>query len=69
MEPLQKIIGPNFPIANNEHNILTENLDKQITHNRVIKLNNILDAFISFSFGLEPKSDCGLRRIYHLSYL
>lgn len=69
MGPLQKIIGPNFPITNNEPNILTENLDKQITHDRVIKLNTILDTFISFSFGLEPKSDCGLRRIHHLSYL
>lgn len=69
MRPLQKIIGPNFPIANNEPNILTENLDKQITHDRVIKLNTILDTFISFSFGLEPKSDCGLRHIHHLSYL
>ena len=66
--PLQKIIGPNLPTANNALDILTQDLDKQIAHNRVTKLNTIPDAYISSPLGLEPKPDGGWRRIHHLSY-
>ena len=66
--PPQKIIGPNLPTANNAPDILTQDLDKQIAHNRVTKLDTILDAYISSTLGLEPKPDGGWRRIHHLSY-
>ena len=36
-EPLQKIIGPNLPKANDAPDTLTQALDKQIAHNRVTK--------------------------------
>ena len=66
--PPQKIIGPNLPTANDAPDILTQDLDKQIAHNRVTKLDTIPDAFISSPLGLEPKPDGGWRRIHHLSY-
>ncbi len=47
MEPLQIIIGPNLLTANNAPNILNQELDKQIAHNRVTKLNTIPDTYIS----------------------
>ena len=66
--PLQKIIRPNFPTANNAPDILTQDLDKQIAHNRVTKLDIIPDAYISSSLGLQPKPDSSWRQIHHLSY-
>lgn len=64
----QKIIGPNLPTANNAPDILTQDLDKQIAHNRVTKLNTSPNAYISSPLGLEPKPDRGWQRIHHLSY-
>lgn len=66
--PPQKIIGPNFPTANNAFNILTQDLEKQIAHNRVTKLEAVPETYISSPLGLEPKANGGWQRIHHLSY-
>lgn len=67
--PPQKIIGPNlFTAANNAHDFLTQDLDKQIACNRVTKLDAIFDTYIFSLLGLEPKPDGGWQHIHHLSY-
>ena len=67
--PLQKIIKPNFLIANNAPDILTQNLDKQIAYNKVTKLNTIPGAYISSPLGFKSKPNGSWRQIHHLSYL
>ncbi len=67
--PPQKILEPNLPTANNAPDILTQDLDKQIAHNRVTKPDAIPDAYISSLLRLKPKSDGGWQQIHHLSYL
>lgn len=64
----KKIIRPNLPIANNTPNILTQDLDKQIAHNRGIKLNTILDMFILNLFRLKPKPNGDSQQIHYLLY-
>lgn len=53
--PLQKIIGSNLLTTKNALDILTQDLDKERAHNRIIKLNAIFDVYISSPLGLEPK--------------
>lgn len=64
----QRILSCNLPTANNAPEILIQDLEKQITHNRVTRLTTNPAAFISSTFGLEPKPNEGWRRIHHLSY-
>lgn len=67
-EPKQQILSCNLPTANNAPEILTQDLEKQIAHNRVTRLTSSPTAFISSPLGLEPKPDGGWRRIHHLSH-
>lgn len=66
--PKQRILSCNLPTANNAPEILTQDLEKQITYNRVTRLTTNPAAFISSPLGLEPKLDGGWRRIHHLSH-
>lgn len=47
---------------------LSKDLEEQITHNRVTKLDVIPEHFISSPLGLEPKPNGKWRRIHHLSH-
>lgn len=64
----QEIIGPNLPITNNTPNIPTQDLEKKIAYNKVIKLNAISDAYISLLLGLESMPHRICECLQHLLY-
>ena len=66
--PKQKIINSNLPLATNDLDILTEDLENQIAVDQLIKMSDIEDYFISSPFGLAPKLNGKWRQIYHQSY-
>lgn len=63
-----KILSDNLPGANDAPTVLSKDLEEQITHNRVTKLDVIPEHFISSPLGLEPKPNGKWRRIHHLSH-
>lgn len=66
--PKQKIISGNLPLATNDPDILTADLENQIAADRLTEVSDIGDYFISSLQGLAPKSNSKWRWIHHLSY-
>lgn len=48
------MIEPNLPIVDNAPNILTQDLNKQISHNWVTKLNAVSNTYIFSLLGFKP---------------
>lgn len=55
--PKQKIINGNLPLAINDPDTLTADLGNQIIVDRLIKISDRGDHFISSLLGFAPKSD------------
>lgn len=66
--PKTRILSKNFSSANEDPDILTKDLEKQLHFDRVTKLSKPMEYFISSPVGLVPKSSGGFCRIHHLSH-
>lgn len=66
--PKTQILSKNFTSENEDSATLTKDLEKQMQHDRVTKLDAPWKNFISSPLGLAPNPNGGWRRIYHLSH-
>lgn len=66
--PKTCILSKNLSSADEDPDILTKDLERQLQFNRVTKLTKPIKYFISSPLGLVPKASEGFRRIHHLSH-
>ena len=66
--PAQQILSENLSSATDAPDIISQDLDNQIKHDRVTKIDILPPQFISSPLGLVPKPNGGWRRIHHLSH-
>lgn len=66
--PKTRILSKNLSSANEDPDILTKDLEKQLQFDRITRLIKPMQYFISSPLGLVPKSNGSYRRIHHLSH-
>lgn len=67
--PDQFIISKNLISANNALDILTADLEQQISHHCLLQVKTLPSKFICSPLGFAPKLDNTWRHIHHLSHL
>lgn len=66
--PPQQILNKNLSSATDAPDTISRDLDNQIKHDRVTRVDILPTQFISSLLGLVPKPNGGWRRIHHLSH-
>ena len=66
--PNQLILSKNLTSADEAPHILTQDLENQIAHHRLIKIDSLPPKLICSPLGLVSKSNGGWRQIHHLFY-
>lgn len=66
--PLQQILSKNLSSATDAPDIISQDLENQIKHDRVSQVDILPAHFISSPLGLVPEPNSGWQRIHHLSH-
>lgn len=66
--PPQQILSENLSSATDSPDIISRDLDNQINHDRVTRIDILPTQFILSPLGLVRKPNGGWRRIYHLTH-